>query len=194
MVSCSTTQKRGRTIFWHYFRIGFFAFPSWVFFPVLAPDLSKYMLSHVFPLGTLKITWQDPLFKMLQGRFGRLVRGLKKWICVARGPRATHGVFQSVVGRFQVKSMVKICRNLVKKCHQHPKSSDFAVIFQSFLWHLHEHAALIRRAWEVLEIAGTVIQIVQKRLNIMGISWGYWDGNSWDIYPTLSNHDGNFSL
>ena len=26
---------------------------------------------------------QDPLFQMLQGRFGRLVRGLKKWICVA---------------------------------------------------------------------------------------------------------------
>ena len=25
---------------------------------------------------------QDPLFLMLPGKFGRLVRGLKKWICV----------------------------------------------------------------------------------------------------------------
>ena len=68
--------------------------------------------------------------------------------------------------------MVKICRNLIKKCHQQLKSSDFAVIFQSFLWHLHEHAALIRRAWEVLEIAGTVIQFEETNKyygNFMGI-------------------------
>ena len=55
-------------------------------FKVLAPFI--FLFIDVFPLGTVKITWQDPLFKMLQGRFGRLVRGLKKWICVARGPRA----------------------------------------------------------------------------------------------------------
>lgn len=48
--------------------------------------------------ASVDVCAEDPLFKMLQGRFGRLVRGLKKWICVINIELVIIGFFSIASG------------------------------------------------------------------------------------------------